>query len=491
MKLRQRFVTQYTALLLFTALLSEVSLGATFNKVEATTLIANETTTIQTETLDYSNLNVEGLLLPRKLFVLQGNATSTENFAIFNKNILLSPFTNTHLTLTSPYGITSEEGWSFKTGFLNDYPLNHSFDLDFYVSNGTSITQESVAVELVDTSNDTPVRLLPIGDSLTRAGVYLSQIQKKLPNVSVVGTRVYETDGIPAREGRGGWTLDRYFTAINSSELDSPFMFPTSIDGKRYKGNTRDWKNICYADSTNPIYAGFQTIARDWKNKGPYLYDINGYYKYPLIGDVMVDPSRPKGSEWIEWTGTTWEPMAIQPTSFEFSFSKYMERFSAAYTEGAPTHVSILLGANDFGYNNALKDLSGYIRKLNQMIASIKAYDPHIKIILCTPTPAPDTTIVTDSYKDFYNQYDLNMKIATYYLLKTYDNLASEAQGIYMAPMHLTLDRANGFDYRETTEIINGNPVSVVKAANGIHPNNSYGQLQMGDTLAAVIQKYR
>ncbi len=491
MKLRQRFVTQCIVLLLSTTLLSQITLGATFNTIENTALSTNEISKTETEILNYSNLNVEGLLLPKKLFILQGNHTTAENYAIFNKNAFLSQYANPVLTITSPYGLTSEESWSFKTGLLNDYPLSKHFDLNFYLSDDTTFTQESVSVELVDTTNTTPVRLLPIGDSLTRSGIYLSQVEKKLPNVDVVGTRIYETDGVPAREGRGGWTLDRYFTAINSSELDSPFMFPTGIDGTRYKGNTRDWKNICYTDSTNPIYAGFQTIARDWKNKGPYLYDINGYYKYPLVGDVMVDPSRPKGSEWIEWTGTSWEPMVVQPTSFEFSFSKYMERFAAAYTDGAPTHVSILLGANDFGYNNALEDLGGYIRKLNQMIASIKAYDPDIKIILCTPTPAPNTTIVTDSHKDFYDKYDLNMKIATYYLLKTYDNAASEAQGIYIAPMHLTLDTTNGFDYRETTETIGGNTISVIKATNGIHPNNSHGQLQMGDTLAAVIQKYR
>ena len=490
MKLRQRLVTQCAILLLSTTLSGQITLGATFNPIENQTLTSENLKT-DTTILDYTNLNVEGLLLPKELFILEGTNTTVENYTIFNKNAFLSQFSNYNLNVVSSYGIASEDSWSFKTGSLNEYPLNKRFDLNFYLSNDTTLAEQNVSVELVDTSNTTPVRLLAIGDSLTRAGIYLNQVEKKLPNVKVLGTRVYETDGISAREGRGGWTLNRYFTAINSSELDSPFMFPTTIDGARYKGNTRDWKNICYTDSTNPIYAGFQTIARDWKSKGPYLYDMNGYYKYPLKGDVMVDPSRPKGSEWIEWTGTSWESMAIQPTTFEFSFSKYMERFAAAYTEGAPTHVSILLGANDFGYNNALEDMEGYIRKLNQMIASIKAYDPHIKIILCTPTPAPNTEIVTDSHQAFYNKYDRNMKIAIYYLLKTYDNEQSKQQGIYIAPMHLTLDTTNGFDYKETTETIDGATIPVIKASNGIHPNNSYGQLQMGDTLAAVIQKYR
>ena len=57
--------------------------------------------------------------------------------------------------------------------------------------------------------------------------------------------------------------------------------------------------------------------------------------------------------------------------------------------------------------------------------------------------------------------------------------------------MHLTLDTSEGFDYKTSTEQINGVPTSVVKASNGIHPNNNYGQVQMGNTLAAIIQKYR
>lgn len=489
MKLRQRFTTQFAVFILSTTLFGQLTFGAVHTLADNT--VTDQTLQTTSTILDYSNLNVEGFLLPRNFFILNNNFINTEYSSIFYKNAFLTKSSNTYIGAVSSYGTISGDRWTFHSNTQIPSISSNTFDLNFNLTDDLTFTQQNVSIELIDTSNTTPIRLLAIGDSLTRAGAYLNQVQKKLPNVKVLGTRVYQTDGMPPREGRGGWTLNRYFTAINSSELDSPFMFPINVSGSHYKGNTRDWKNICYLDATNPIYSGFQTIARNWKDNGPYLYDMNGYYKYPEIGDVMVDPSHTYGSAWIEWDGTNWIPMVIQPTGFEFSFSKYMERFNSAYTEGSPTHITILLGANDFGYNNALKDMAGYINKLNQMITSIKTYDPDIKVILCTPTPAPNTDIVTDSQKDFYTQYDLNMKIATYYLLKTYDNEKAEEAGIYIAPMHLTLDTSEGFDYKTSTEQINGVPTSVVKASNGIHPNNNHGQVQMGNTLAAVIQKYR
>ena len=442
--------------------------------------------------IDYSNLTVEGLLLPESLYILQGSSNQLERFNIYYKNAYLAQLLTSKLNVYSPYGQTLFERWLFQSGttfnFLPDEPFTLSARL--FLDSKTTVDQD-VTITIVDQENTTPVRLLAIGDSLTRAGVYLNEIQNSIPNTTLVGTRYYPTDGIPAREGRGGWTLDRYMTSINSSDLDSPFVFPEGVSGANYKGNTRDWKSICYTNAKHSTYDGFQKIARGWQDEGEYLYDTNGYYKNPSTGDVMVDPSLPEGKQWVVWTGSTWETMSIQPTIFEFNFIKYMERFKAAFTEGTPTHVSIFLGANDFGYNNRIYDLEGYMAQLNEMIDSIHAFDPSIKVVLCTPTPAPNTNKITDSRLSFYYSYDRNMKLATYYLLQTFDNEASRERGVYLAPTHLTLDTNSGFDYKETTEVINGAPTKVVSASNGIHPNNTVGQLQMGDTIAAVLQYTR
>ena len=74
--------------------------------------------------------------------------------------------------------------------------------------------------------------------------------------------------------------------------------------------------------------------------------------------------------------------------------------------------------------------------------------------------------------------------------MQKYDNDESLAQNIYLAPLTLTLDTANGYDYEKTTVDVNGELITKVKAKHSLHPND-YGHILMGDTLAAVIQKTR
>lgn len=472
------------------SLSSSCLLATDFSTVQNISSISEISAEESKEAIDYSQYITDDLLLPRNLYILKGSSTE-ERLNIFYRNALLTLSSTYNVSTYSPYGSSIYGRWLYKSS-SNDLSVpTEPFEFNMIAKTENGFVSKSSTVEIVDTSNDTPIRLLPIGDSLTRAGVYLSQIESKLPNITFLGTRSYPTDGIPTREGRGGWTLEKYFTCINSAELDSPFMFPINVSGARYKGNTRDWKAICYENPNYAAYNGFQKLARGWKDEGEYLYDENGYYKYPTIGDVMVDPSLPSGQQWVEWNGSYWQTMINQPAEFEFNFTKYIERNQAAFTEGTPTHVSILLGANEFGFNKEIDKVDLFIERLNTMIDSIHTFDPNIKIILCTPTVAPNSSMVTSSKKDFYSEYDLRIKYVTSRLLKAFDTDEALARQIYIAPMTLTLDANTGYDYIEKDEIIDGISSKVVDVTNSIHPSNASGQLQMGDTLAAVLQKYR
>lgn len=434
-------------------------------------------------------ISMDALLLPRSLYLLQGDHSSPSRFTFFTKNAILTPYTTYSMKTSAPYGTSVFGRWFYENNTNNLLAPSTCFNLSLSLSTPQSSLKESTTVEVVNTEDTTPIRLMAIGDSLTRIGTYVEHIQNILPNVETVGTICYLNENF-AREGRGGWTFNKYFTYINTSDtLDSPFLFPTSVDGTHYKGNTADWKKICTAHPTDSAYGGLQKMARGWKDTGDYLYDANGYYKFPSTGDVMVDPSLPDGHQWIEWNGYAWVTMMPQPTNFEFNFSKYMERFSAAFSSGSPTHISILLGANDFGTFDTLMNVSSYLSYYQQMIDAIHDYDPSIKIIICTPTLAPNQNLLTDDTSSYY-RFDRNMKLALYYLLQTYDNNSSLTQNIHIAPMTLTLDTTNGFDY--TTEIIDTDDSFIRKTTptNGIHPNK-YGHLLMGNTLAAVIQKFR
>lgn len=458
-----------------------------------TTLTSNRNVVLSSDgTSIYSaDYNIEDILLPRYLYLLQGTPEKVGRYNLYFKNVVLSNSKTNYIDLYSTAGQMYTGRWLYKDTFENGQLQNSTFNvtLNATSSDNSSFLNKTMQVEVINKSNESPVRLLAIGDSLTRAGIYLTQVQNTLPNVTTVGTRIYPGELHP-REGRGGWTFERYFKNINSSDLDSPFVFPVDVSGTHYKGNTRDWKNICYDNPTYYLYDGFQKIARGWSDTGEYLYDRNGYYKNPEIGDVMVDPSLPEGKQWIEWNGFEWATRSVQPTEFEFNFTKYMQRFSDAFPDGAPTHVSILLGTNDFGVANGFNNVDEYLAYYQEAIHSIHTYDPNIKVIVCTLPLGPNETMI-DDYNWRYTRFDRNTKLANYYLLKTFDTDEALRQNTFIAPMHLNLDTTNGFDYKETTVEINDTATTVRVPTNSIHPNNTIGQLQMGDALSSIVQKTR
>lgn len=308
---------------------------------------------------------------------------------------------------------------------------------------GETVTSREIPIVPYAAPDGGATRLLPIGDSITRTGTYHA-LAADAVGASTVGTRTLD-DGATNTEGRGGWSLATYVTAIGSTtSVDSPFLFPTTVDGDKFLGNTEAWRKICFADPSNYEYEGFQRIARGWLPSGnPYLFDAAGYPVAPTEGDVVIDPTKESGQQYRIYSGGAWAMMSPQP-SVAFSFAKYLDRYAAAFPDGPPTVVSILLSTNDF--LNGVSD-NGYLvwrNRMNEVIDSIHAYDPTIPVIvLLAPVGGPDAVWATQTLQKV--AFDRAMREAATRQLEDFDTATKRDAGVYVAtflgavqPEHMT-----------------------------------------------------
>jgi hypothetical protein len=342
-----------------------------------------------------------------------------------------------------------------------------SFTLSITVKDNSGTIRASTSrpavVSAVRTGSD--LRLLSIGDSITRAGGYADLAVQCILGGKTVGTRTYD-NGSVSTEGRGGWTMERYLTRIaEPTGGDSPFLFPVGVKGSKYRGNTCFWRDVTAANPDGYDYDGFQMIARGWRTTGSYPFDPNGYPTSADVGDVVVDPSLPAGAQWRQYDGSTWSTMNPQP-NVGVSFAKYVERYAAAFSSGPPTSISIMLGTVDFLSSPPELSWSTYKSRLDWLLASIRQWDPDVPIILIGPPSGAPANMWADQRikgPEFNRRIvDLSRR-----LYATYDTPEGRADGIYVISFLGVVASDNMADY--------------------VHPKSPEGHDQMGPWLAGIL----
>lgn len=327
-----------------------------------------------------------------------------------------------------------------------------------------AVTQHSAAAIAA-----VPVRHLAIGDSITRNGAYAGYAATQVGGVTV-GSRSYN-NGVLNVEGRGGWALTNYMTQIGSLLAgDSPFLFPTTIAGPNFWGNTEFWRKVGYVSmATLPTsgydFDGFQRMARGWTTAGALQFNSTGYPVSPAEGDVVVDPTKTAGSIYQQYVSGAWVTMSPQPT-IGFSFAKYMARYAAAYAGGPPTSISIMLSTNDFFTAATAGSLAAFATSLDVVTASIRAWSSMVPIIIMLPMvggPASYWGTTTTVHKF---EFDARMRTAAASLITKYDNATSRTNNILLCPFTGAVDDVNIPDI--------------------VHPVDA-GHLQMAPWLAGAI----
>lgn len=428
------------------------------------------------------------VILPEKFPILHGTG---EQANIYFNYAVRGIFNESNIEADGSHGVQLSECVRIEPT-EESLSIGNTFDVTITAQDErrNPISSATTEVNIVSPVCANPVRLCVIGDSITRGGQYTRHVIDKLTNVTPVGTRVYYRDGDAPREGRGGWSLRNYLTGFKQTLAgDSPFLVPTGVSGELYFGNTRQWQRIVM-DLTEYEFDGFQRLAKDWDWDGEYQYDITtGRRLNPPTGAVMFDVPTYK---FIEYNGSAWVEMAVQPSGYEVSFEKYLIRFASAFTAGAPTHVSIMSGANDFQSDNdgtisddEWDEYSGY---LDQLITSIHDYDSSIKILVGLPigNPAQDGA---GQYKNLgLSAYTFNnlMQDLAKRLIAKYDGSASRANNIYITPFLQSLDPVGGFPYETVARNKYTTDLMVNRLTEMLHPRNA-GYYQLGDCLAAVV----
>jgi hypothetical protein len=321
-------------------------------------------------------------------------------------------------------------------------------------------------------------RHLAIGDSITRAGNYSYLAANAIPGMTAVGTRTYN-DALFATEGRGGWSLSSYFNNIGAAAADSPFLFPTAVaNGAKFWGNTEFWRKVSWvAMNTLPTngydYDGFQKMARNWGSMASSpVFDVIGYPNTPAEGDVVVDPTQSAGNTFRQYTSGAWVTMSPQPSlagsTVAFSFSKYMQRFAAAYPNGGPTSISIMLETNDFFTTLDDSSWATWKGRMDTVIASVRAWSATVPFIIClAPTGGPADKWGGETVQKF--EFDRRIKDAAQRILAAYDTQSNRDNKVYVSSFLGAVSPANMSDY--------------------VHPLTTTGHEDMSAPLAGTLAK--
>lgn len=484
------------------------------------------------------------ILLPRHLYVLRGE---NEQYNLYHLNVLTGqwPALNT-LDWESKHGKQLIEAWRLQpsSSALPAVP-EERFLLQAILRDlqwNTLKTQNSMVHLVTPERTNTPISLLSIGDSISHQGYWQLQLSK-LQNIRFVGTRLSQfnvafnkslTDPLFAEhnkncwsfyeekaienfaksmdiwtEARGGWRLEAaassFLNAGSADGNDSPFMFPQGIDGSRYRGNVVFWRKAVQVDqgtincSTDPAqeyaFQGFGKAARE--GGSDYQYDVNtGYPLHPQTGWVVFDPSRDRGQQFQEWNGERWQPRAVQPSSWTFDFSKYISRNSWAFVNQPPTHVTLLLGTNDWfnhSQDPSKAEVNLWLDQYQKIIENIQGFDPHIKVVVLLPSLGSDQNGIGAAYGTRTSSQRLRRTYQqiTRALLNRFDTETMTARGVFVSVFGAGIDPVLGWKTGDLEPIHKyARDHVIARTVDGIHPSAA-GLAQAGDWVAALIEALR
>ena len=299
-----------------------------------------------------------------------------------------------------------------------------------------------------------------LGDSFVNGAFFRDALLSKnyIPGIKLVGLRNIKNEEGQYDEGRGGWTVKKYFE-IPKGEMTSYHGYMQPVGEYRYWGSCEFWKN-CYK-----VINGELTDTEIVYNCGKFDKET-GYLAAPKKNDLMYDNAR---GSYMVYTEKKWKNVEVDERKWAFNYRKYLDMWNL----DAPKFFAQMLGLNDYR-DSLTADYREWNKKIAEMKESYYKAVPDGKFIILIPC----TTC--GSLNNIRGDFTLRQNAAMWQLRKniidTFDG--RESEGYYVVDIGITIDNEKGYN-RNRDGIQTGNP----------HPYPNYPT--MGIPLAAFIQYYR
>ena len=347
--------------------------------------------------------------------------------------------------------------------------------------------QSTILVGKPGIGNDT-VAVSIIGDSFTNGAFFKDAflVQNYVPKVKLIGLRdVVDLKG-QFDEGRGGWTLDKYFNVTTKPD-DSYNGFWQPEGDFKYWGSTHFWKlanQIRLKPDSN--YSSLDVYFVGRFNTQSQLFDSQTGYKInPQNNDVMFDNSL---GYFVKYQNNKWNKVAYKDFVWSFNYAKYLMMWKLK----APQILAEFLGLNDF--RDAADPAKINFTKWNaQLIALKNSYlkaVPNGKFVVMIPSST--CGILDNEAGDFTLKQNACMWELRKNIIQNFDK--REKESIYVVDAGIAIDGLNGYNLSADSALTKpfasyiGTNIIKVQAKNP-HPYANYAT--MGISLAAFVQRFR
>lgn len=335
-----------------------------------------------------------------------------------------------------------------------------------------------VAGEAGAGKNEVVVQFL--GDSFTKGNYFKSAILEKgyVPNVKCVGLRKVRDCENQFHEGRGGWTLENYF----SNKVDNPVFFNPFIqpqENLRYWGSTEFWKTAIGVNNKTIESKGLEPVY----SCGDYdcsRFDAGGFLAKPEKGDVMYDF---QNKCFVTWSGKKWEKTDNDSLKWTFQYGKYLSMWNIQH----PRFLIVMLGLNDFRSKPLPADFLEWNARLETLLKSYREAVPDGRLVVCTPCTS--CGILDNKAGDFTIRQNAAMWEVRNNIILVFDN--RESEGVFVVDASITIDNDNGYNAKKTELPYEGYPGEnrlYIQEGNP-HPYPNYPNLAL--PIAAFVQYFR